>query len=51
MNFKLWCMEKWFEHVDEMVSYRWPVTYTYRDYIQKYKWWLKSQYKLERKNT
>lgn len=51
MKFKLWCMEKWFEHVDEMESYHWPITYSYSDYIKKYKWWLKNQYKLERKNT
>lgn len=49
MKFRTWCQEKWYEHIDEMVSYtgRAPV-YTSKEYFAKYKYWLKREFKYQR---
>jgi len=46
MNFRTWCRDIWFEHIDEMISYtgKEPV-YTGREYFRKYRWWLRREYK------
>ena len=45
MNFRNWCQQKWFEHVDELESYRQPLPYTSQEYFAKYKFWLKREYR------
>ncbi len=49
MNFKSWCQSKWYEHIDEMLMYtgKQPV-YNYKEYFQKYKWWLKREYRFQK---
>lgn len=48
MNFKFWCREKWFEHIAELESYGQQPAYSQKDYFNKYKWWLKREYKYQR---
>lgn len=48
-DFRHWCTEKWYEHRDEIESFRaGPVTYTIEYYFNQYKWWLKSEFKKEK---
>jgi hypothetical protein len=44
-NFRLWCREKWYEHVDEIIDLtgREPA-YTSQQYFSMYCWWLKREY-------
>jgi hypothetical protein len=50
MNFRIWCQEKWYEHVDEMISDTGkPPVYHPKEYFQKYKWWLKREYRFQNK--
>lgn len=48
-NFRKWCQEKWYEHVDEMITYtgKAPV-YHPNEYFNKYKFWLKREYKFQK---
>lgn len=43
-SFRLWAQEMWFEHMDELAVYGLPVTYSSKDYFQRYKYWLKREY-------
>lgn len=45
MNFRSWCHEKWYEHKDEMEGYGQPLPYTAKEYFNKYKFWLKREYR------
>ena len=45
MSFRQWLQEKWFEHVEELLSYNQRVTYTSQEYFNKYKYWLKREYR------
>ena len=47
MSFRLWCQEKWYEHVNELESYGQSVPYTAKDYFAKYKYWLKREYRYQ----
>lgn len=49
MNFRSWCREKWYEHIDELISTtgKQP-TYTANEYFVKYKYWLKREFKYQR---
>ena len=44
-SFRMWCTEKWFEHKDELEAYRQELPYTSREYFEKYKYWLKREYR------
>jgi hypothetical protein len=44
-SFRMWCQEKWFEHKDELEAYQQPLPYTAREYFNRYKFWLKREYK------
>ena len=44
-SFRHWCNEKWFEHKDELVFYGQPLCYTSQQYFEKYKFWLKREFK------
>jgi uncharacterized protein CbrC (UPF0167 family) len=50
MNFRSWCQEKWYEHIDEMVTFAGKAPgYTAREYFNKYRWWLKREYQYQHK--
>ena len=44
-SFRHWCNEKWYEHKDELVSYAQPLEHTAQQYFEKYKFWLKREYR------
>lgn len=44
-SFRLWCQEKWFEHKDELATYKQPLPYTAQEYFERYKYWLKREYR------
>jgi hypothetical protein len=45
MNFRNWCREKWYEHVDELISYGLEPQLTAQEYFNRYKFWLKREYR------
>jgi hypothetical protein len=45
MNFRSWCREKWYEHVDELISYGLEPQFTAQEYFDRYKFWLKREFK------
>jgi hypothetical protein len=49
--FRNWCNDKWFEHRDELESYGQRLPYTSREYFQKYKYWLKREFKHQQKEV
>jgi hypothetical protein len=44
-SFRHWCQEKWYQHQDELLSYGQPVCYSAQEYFNRYKFWLKREYK------
>jgi len=44
MDFKTWCREKWYEHIDELDAYKQPLKYGPKEYFAMYKWWLKREF-------
>ena len=49
--FKKWLKDKWFEHCDEVESWTGKrPDYLGEEYFQKYKWWLKREYKSQFKS-
>ena len=52
MTFRSWINEVWFEHVDEMLTwYNAQPPYTSSEYFNKYKWWLRREYRHRSLNT
>lgn len=49
MTFRTWCREKWYEHIDELDSYKQPLPYTAKEYFAMYKWWLRREYQFQLK--
>ena len=45
MKFRQWCHEKWQEHQEELSGYGQPLPYTSREYFNKYRWWLKREFR------
>jgi hypothetical protein len=46
MGFRQWLIEKWAEHCTEHEAWcRTMPNYTSRDYFNKYKWWLRREYR------
>jgi hypothetical protein len=45
MTFRRWLHEKWLEHLAEVESYGQSVDYDIRVYFNKYKYWLKREYR------
>lgn len=46
MNFRSWVQEKWYEHKEEVWAWEgFEPTATPTEYFNKYKWWLKREYK------
>lgn len=51
-SFRHWCQEKWYEHVDESISWEgFSPTATAQEYFEKYKYWLKREYKYQAANA
>lgn len=48
MNFRTWLQEKWMEHKDELDSLGLKCDYDISAYFNKYKYWLKREYKHQR---
>jgi hypothetical protein len=48
MNFRHWLQEKWYEHIAELDSLGIRVDYDIKDYFNKYKWWLKLEYRFQK---
>ena len=47
-HFRYWCQLKWNEHLEELDQWRQPrPTYDSTNYFNKYKFWLKREYKHE----
>jgi len=47
MTFRQWVQEKWYEHLEELDAYHITPEPSARVYFNKYKWWLRRQYKIE----
>ena len=46
MNFRQWCQEKWYEHVEETRAWEGhEPTATSQEYFNRYKFWLKREYR------
>lgn len=45
MKFRYWLQQKWFEHVEELQNYNQQIAYTSQEYFNKYKYWLKREFK------
>lgn len=46
-SFRHWCREMWYEHCLELESYGQPVPYSATEYFNKYKYWLKREYRYQ----
>ena len=46
MKFRPWLQEMWFNHLDELMSLGLrPPKYALKEYFEKYKYWLKREYR------
>ena len=46
MKFRHWCYERWQDHCDEVVQWTGSSPrYLSAEYFNKYKWWLKREYR------
>lgn len=46
MDFRMWCQNKWYEHCDEVEQWTGQrVKYLSQEYFNKYKWWLKREFR------
>lgn len=51
-DFRTWCREKWYEHVEESITWNgYEPTATPKEYFNKYAYWLKREYKHQRQNN
>lgn len=48
MNFRTWLQEMWMNHKDEIDSLGQNCDYDIKHYFNKYKYWLKREYKHQR---
>jgi len=45
-EFRRWCYDMWYEHIDELIQFSGkPPSYTSKQYFEKYRWWLKREFK------
>lgn len=50
ITFRHWLQEKWYEHLDEVEAWGGVVPdYKLQDYFEKYRWWLRREYKHQTK--
>lgn len=50
-QFRKWCNDKWFEHMDELESYGQKLPYTSGEYFRMYKFWLKREFQHQQKEV
>ena len=50
-KFRKWVQQMWYDHVDELTAYRQPLHYSSKDYFNKYKFWLKREFRHQTQNT
>lgn len=51
MTFKHWLNEMWFEHLSELESLGMKCDYDIKHYFNKYKWWLRREYRHQQGET
>ena len=52
MDFRSWCREKWYEHVEELLTWEGvEPTATAQEYFGKYKWWLRREFRAQKSTT
>ena len=51
MGFRHWLREKWYEHLEELDTFGQKCDYDVKYYFNKYKYWLKRQYRYEHGKT
>jgi hypothetical protein len=48
MTFRMWLQEKWYEHLDEIMTLGLPPPkYALQQYFNEYKYWLKREYRYQ----
>ena len=48
MDFRYWCIQKWYEHCDEVEAWTGePVKYLSKEYFLLYRWWLRREYRYQ----
>ena len=47
-QFRLWVRNIWFDNARERAEFK-ELPYTMEEYYQKYKWWLKREYRFQTK--
>ena len=52
MTFRQWLHEQWLQHTDELRDWGQPVPvdYTVKQYLAKYRWWLRREYRFQQNN-
>ena len=50
MKFRLWLQNMWYQHQTELESYGQPVVYDIKEYFNRYKYWLKREYRHQVRN-
>lgn len=50
MRFRMWLAYRWYDYLAEQEAYGIEVTTTPKEYFNKHKYWLKRQYKMEKKH-
>lgn len=48
-SFRVWLQEMWFEHKEELASFNQKCDYNVQDYFNRYKYWLKREYRHQTK--
>lgn len=46
-EFRRWVINLWIENTDERQGYR-ELPYSIKEYFNKYKWWLKREYRFQK---
>lgn len=49
MTFRLWLQEQWYQHLQELEAWGQPAPagYTVKQYLGKYRWWLRREYRFQ----
>jgi hypothetical protein len=45
LSFRHWLQNKWYEHKAELEEYNQPLSYDLSEYFDRYKYWLKREYR------
>lgn len=49
-DFRSWLQDMWMEHKDELDGLGQKITYDVADYFNRYKYWLKREYRHQMRN-